>query len=280
MSWTETHRGSVQPWQCDVTEHFTVACYFERLEEARASLADALGLADLHARTDIPRRIEARFLRELRQGSAFQIESAPLSLDGGLRLGHRFVDSGNGEAVTWINEHIDAPLTDAQRAAIGAKLADWGGPASEPRAEPKTTQGAIPSARGRVRRDDLDAAGRLGLGAMVHRFSAANAQLGAAIGMDARFEHTDRRGFSTFELILRLTGALDLDAPFLVETCIALFGGTSMRMVHIMTDAHSGAEIARLSQYGVNLDLDARRPARWPDAIRARAEKLVVPLEG
>ena len=32
-------------------------------------------------------------------------------------------------------------------------------------------------------------------------------------------------------------------------------------------------------QYGVNLDLDARRPARWPDDIRARAQGLVVPLE-
>ena len=27
-----------------------------------------------------------------------------------------------------------------------------------------------------------------------------------------------------------------------------------------------------------DLDLEARRPARWPDEIRARAEKLVVPM--
>jgi hypothetical protein len=45
-----------------------------------------------------------------------------------------------------------------------------------------------------------------------------------------------------------------------------------------MTDARSGDEIARLSQFGVNLDLDARRPARWPEDIRRRAEALVVPV--
>jgi hypothetical protein len=33
-----------------------------------------------------------------------------------------------------------------------------------------------------------------------------------------------------------------------------------------------------MSQYAVNLDLDARRPARWPDEIRSRAQKLVVPV--
>jgi hypothetical protein len=43
-----------------------------------------------------------------------------------------------------------------------------------------------------------------------------------------------------------------------------------------MTDARTGGEVARLSQFGVNLDLDARRPARWPDAIRERASALVV----
>jgi hypothetical protein len=43
-----------------------------------------------------------------------------------------------------------------------------------------------------------------------------------------------------------------------------------------MTDPRSGTEVARLGQYGVNLDLDARRPAKFPDEIRARALPLVI----
>ena len=53
--WTETYRGTVPPWQCDVTEHFTIAYYFDRLEEAEASLADELGLSDLSRRAGLVR---------------------------------------------------------------------------------------------------------------------------------------------------------------------------------------------------------------------------------
>jgi len=28
--WTETWRGIVAPWECDITEHFTIAYYFDR----------------------------------------------------------------------------------------------------------------------------------------------------------------------------------------------------------------------------------------------------------
>jgi acyl-CoA thioesterase FadM len=279
--WIETHRGAVPPWQCDVTEHFTIAYYFDRLEEAEANLADAIGLADLPHRAELPGRITARFARELRAGAGFHVESAPLGLGNGLRLGHRFVDSANAEVVTWFEAHWDltaALLTPSQRATIESHLAAWNGPATEPRPEPLSTDGCIPTGRGRVKPTDLDAAGHFALGAIVHRFTNASLQLGAAIGMDADFMHHQRRGFSTFELILRLSGALRLGAPYLVETGIGHLGGSSLRMIHRMTDPRTGDEIARLSQYGVNLDLDARRPARWPDAIRHRAEPLVVPV--
>ena len=96
-NWIETYRGAVPPWQCDVTEHFTIGYYFDRVEEAEANLADALGLNDLPRRGNLTRRIDARFVRELRAGASFHVESAALGVDNGLRVGHRFVDSANGE---------------------------------------------------------------------------------------------------------------------------------------------------------------------------------------
>jgi acyl-CoA thioesterase FadM len=281
-NWIETYRGTVPPWECDVTEHFTIAYYFDRLEEAAPNLADALGLGKRWRAGGFARRLYVRFARELRAGSSFQVEGAALGIADGLRLGHRFVDSANGETVTWIEEHWDlaeAPLSAEARGALAGRLATWEGPAAEARPEPKNRAGFIPTARGRVKPRDLDGGGQFGLTAMVHRLTDACLQAGAAIGMDAAFLEANRRGFSTFELGLQISGALRLDDPYLVETGIAHLGNSSLRLVHLMTDPRSGEEVARLGQYGVNLDLDARRPAKWPDEIRARAAKLVVPTD-
>jgi len=281
QDWSETYRGTVPPWECDVTEHFTIAYYFDRLEEGERNFADSLGLGEKLRAGGFARHLDVRFARELRAGSSFHIESAALAVDGGLRLGHCFVDSANGEIVTWIAESWDPPEgapSAEQRRAIAGRLGAWEGPAAEPRPEPASTAGFIPTARGRVKTTDLDADGRFALAAIVHRLTDSCLQAAAAIGMDAAFLDANRRGFSTFELGLRLSGALALDEPYLVESGIAHLGNSSLRLIHRMCDPRSGAEVAHLGQYGVNLDLEARRPARWPDDIRARAQGLVVPL--
>jgi acyl-CoA thioesterase FadM len=116
----------------------------------------------------------------------------------------------------------------------------------------------------------------LSLAGFVHRLTDANIQAVAAIGMNAEYMEAERRGFSTFELLLRLAAAPRLGEPFVVETGIAHLGTTSLRLAHRMTDPRTGAEWARLGQFGVNLDLDARRPAPWPETIRAAARPLLL----
>src|ERR1700704_748685 len=127
-NWIETYRGTVPPWECDVTEHFTIAYYFDRLEEAEPNLAAARGLDQRWGAGGFARRLDVRFARELRAGSSFQVEGAALDIDDGLRLGHRFVDSANGETVTWIEEHWDlsvVPLSAEEHQALGGRLAKW-----------------------------------------------------------------------------------------------------------------------------------------------------------
>ena len=279
-NWSETYRGTVPPWECDVTEHFTIAYYFDRLGEAERNLADLLDLGDLLRGAGFHRRFNVRFARELRAGSSFHVEGAVLAVNGELRLGHRFVDSADGTPVTWIEERWDlagVPLSPARQQAIAARLAPWEGPEIEERPEPPDSAGLIPTARGRVKPGDLDVEGHFGVAAVVHRFTDACVQAGAAIGMNAEYLANERRGLSTFELGLRLSGVLALDEPYLVESGIAHFGNSSVRFIHRMSDPRGGREVARLSQYAVNLDLDARRPARWPDEIRARAASILLP---
>ncbi|HEY1797721.1 MAG TPA: hypothetical protein VGG57_16535 [Stellaceae bacterium] len=268
--WLETYRGSVSPWETDVTEHFTIAFYFDRLEQAEANLIGRIGLADALKRGGFKRRYDLRFAREMRAGAAFHVEAAVTGRDPALRLGYRFVDSANAEVTTWIDAHWDIP------APAGATLGEWNGPTAEERPMPAGTSGFVPTAAGRVRPHEIDETGRIGLGALIHKFTDSSLQIGAAIGLTADFIKTGRRGFSTFELALEISRAPGVAEPYASETGLLHLGGSSLRFLHVMRNAETGEELARLGQYGVQLDLDRRRPAPLNDEMRARAQKLVV----
>jgi acyl-CoA thioesterase FadM len=276
--WAETWRGIVAPWECDITEHFTIAYYFDRLGDAASIMAAGLGFEQ--ALRSASRRFDVRFVRELRAGASFHIVSAPLTLDAGsLRLGHQLVDSANGEVTAWVEETLDiaaAGLLAKTRETIGRRLVPWPGPAVELRPEPSTVKGFIPTARDRVKPMDLDPDGNFALAAFVHRFTAGCMQALAAIGATATYLETERKGFSTFELALRVAGWPLPGSRVLVETGIVHLGNSSIRFVHRMSDPTDGREFARLGQFGVQLDLKTRRPAALPEALRAAAARLLV----
>jgi acyl-CoA thioesterase FadM len=268
--WIETVRGIVAPWECDTTEHFTIAYYFDRLADASAAMVDSLGLrGPPHA----SRRFEIRFARELRAGASFHILSAPTGLDEhALRLGHQIIDSGDGEVAAWVME----TLADTAPASPCETL-PWPGPIFERRPEPAAFEGFIATARDSVKPTDLGANGDFTPAAFVHRFTAGCIQGLAAMGATASYMETERRGYSTFELMLTISGLPRLGDPVLVETGIAHLGTSSLRFVHRMSDPLTGSEFARLSQFGVQLDLDARRPTAFPEALRSAATRLLVP---
>ena len=269
--WTETCRSIVAPWECDTTEHFTIAYYFDRLADAAATMAESLGL---HDPARAARRFELRFVRELRAGASFHVLSAPIGRDERtLRFGHQIIDSGDGEVTAWAVETL------ADRSpSLTCEVSPWPGPAVERRPEPATLEGFIPTARDRVKPADLGTDGNFTLAAFVHRFTAGCIQGLAAIGGTAAYMEAERRGYSTFELALSISALPRLGDPVLVETGIVHLGASSLRFMHCMRDPHTGAEFARLGQFGVQLDLDARRPTAFPDALRSAAARFLVPV--
>jgi len=272
--WIETYRGAVSPWETDVTEHFTVAYYFDRIAMAEASLAAELGLLGTLREGGFVRRYDVRYARELRAGAAVHIESAAIGADDhGLRFGHRFVDSVTGECITWFDVHWGGVPATAQV----PRIATWDGPEFEARPDPKDLTKLIPASTGRIQPGDLDEFGRLGICGFVHKFTDASVQTGAAIGLTADYIKTGRRGFSTFEFRARISGQLRLGDRYETRTGIAHLGNSSLRFLHVMSDAKTGQEVARLGQFGVTLDLDKRRPAALEPELRAKAEQLVLP---
>jgi acyl-CoA thioesterase FadM len=279
-TWIETCRTVVFPWECDVTEHFTIAYYFDRLADAALTAIENLGLRDLAGFA--VRRFDVRFVRELRAGASLHILSGPIALEEhALRLGHQVIDSANGEVTAWVQETLDhsaAPLPRDLRDQIGRDLLPWPGPTIEHRPEPATTERFIATVRDRIKPTDLSSDGRPALSALVHRFTAGSIQGLAAIGATSSYMQAERRGYSTFELALRVTGSPQSSDAVLVETGIVHLGNSSIRFMHRMSDPATGTEYARLGQFGVQLDLDTRRPAVLPERLRAAAARLLVPV--
>ncbi|HWD59261.1 MAG TPA: thioesterase family protein [Stellaceae bacterium] len=268
MAANEYYRGAASPWECDVTEHFTLAFYFDRVAMAEASLAEALGLCDRLRAGGFARHYAVRLKRELRAGSAFQVESRLLGRDPA-RFAHRIVDTVSSEPATWFDVRWEGVSVAADAAPAG-----WDGPDFAAWPQPADLAGLVPSMAGRVQPRDLDEFGRLGLAGIVHKFSDAAVQFGAAIGLTAGYIASARRSFSAFELRLTIARAPRLGERYRIDTGLAHLGNTSLRYLHVMRDPASGTEIARMDRYGVQLDLDARRPAPLAPELRERAERL------
>jgi acyl-CoA thioesterase FadM len=272
--WIETYRGAASAWECDVTEHFTMGFYFDRIAMAEAALAEELGLLDTLRAGGLARCFEVRLVRELHAGSAFHIESAALGDGGDLHLGHRVVDSASGEIATWFRVRWEGCAARLPRERIGV----WDGPQFATWPQPRELTVLIPSMAGRVQPGDLDEFGRMGLPGMIHKFSDAAVQFGAAIGLTADYIETARRSFSAFELRLRIARWPKLGDAYCIDTGLAHLGNTSLRYLHVMRDPKTGQEIARMDRYGVQLDLDARRPAPLAPELRRRAQCLLLPM--
>ena len=275
--WIETYRGVVSAWECDIVEHFTIAYYFERFADAARNYLELIGETEtlgpaLAAR---PSRLYTSFTQELRAGAGFHILSAVVAVDDrSLRLGHQVVFSARGETVSWVMESLPLAVaaTPQVRAKLEARMVAWPGP-EVPTAASATKRGLL-TARDRVKPRELDESGGMALAAHVHRFSAAGMQFLSSIGMTGDYMQQNRRGFSTLALDLRLTGAAKVGDRIDVTTAIAHLGRTSLSYLHRMSGA-DGREIASMLQTGVQLDLDARRPAALPQSIRDAVSRLL-----
>lgn len=268
--WVETYRGAASPGECDVTEHFTLAFYFDRIAQAEANFAERLGLLDRLREGGFARRYDVRLVRELHAGSAFHVESASIGESDEVRIGHRVVDTVSGAVATWFDVRWDGVAVPPR-----GERARWEGPALEIRPEPTDLSKLVPTMAGRVDPGDLDEFGGMGLAGIVHKFSDAAVQFGGAIGLTADYIASARRSFSAFGLRLAIARAPRLGEGYRIATGLAHLGTTSLRYWHVMRDA-AGAEIARMDRYGVQLDLDARRPAALAPALRELAEGLLM----
>lgn len=272
--WVETYRGTVFRWEVDHNDHFTVAYYLARIADAGRAFLHAVGLG--------PRPTVDCFIayrRELRTGDVMHVNSGVIGTDGErLVLGHQLFDSASGELCTTVEHRVAAKLGAEARAAVEARRVPWDGPTRETRPRPRHLDALRDAARDTVKPDEVDVTGQLALSAAVQRFSASNAQVLSAFGLTPAYMREQRRGFSTFEFQLAMAGEVRPGDLLVVRSGLVHVGTSSMRILHVMTDTRTGAEVASLQQSGVHFDQDRRRPAPLPDDLRARAVAVLVPV--
>ncbi len=291
--WSETYRGMVKAWECDMVEHFTVAYYYERLIDGVLNLLDEVGAGTEHIFRD--RRAlatvatTARYEAELRGGDLHHVESGFIHCDErGAGIGHKLFDSATGRrcaAFTVDLRYMDlearraAPMPADLRERIRARLVEWDGPPAEPRPAPKDESAFADSGRDTVKAWEVDVLGHMSLPFYVHRFSDANMHAITRFGMTPAYLRENRIGFSTFEFQGRFRRELRAGDRILIRSALMHAGGSSLRVLHRMYNARTGDLAAELSQFGVHLDMDARRPSRLPEEMRARAAALVSETE-
>lgn len=292
MSEIETYRGTVYRWEVDNVDHFTVAYYFERFEDATLGLLHAIGLdpGSLAGTGRLCATLlwHVRYLRELRVGDILHIRSGVIEIGSdGLVLGHRIFDSGDGVLCTSATQRvalIDAgsrapiPLGHRWRQAAESLRVEWASiPEPAPgHAETGGDEGFLETARDSIKPREVDTLGQAAFPAYIHRFSAANAHLLAAFGMTPAYMKAERRGFSTFEFSLRFRGALRAGDLVRVRSGLRHVGNSSIRLLHRMGNVRTGEEVAILEQSGVHLDMQARRPTALPDSLRERAKAILL----
>ena len=275
----ETHRSMVKAWECDSFGHFTVAYYFDRIADASATAREMLVVP----RGWTPTEYHARFISELRAGEVFHIETGVVAVeDGALRLGHNLINSATGKVCSSIEERL-APTSGSpeisthERKLLGAHAVTWEPEKEDPGFGDDAPEGWITSARDRVRPPEIDPAGHLGLAGYIHRSSIGCIQLLTAMGLSPDYLRQARRGFSTFEIKLRLDAPGPVAGEALtVSSGLLQLGTSSMRMIHRLSDPRSGGRVATIRQSGVHFDLEARRSTAIPTELRTKAATVVL----
>lgn len=287
----ETYRGIVFPWDVDIVGHFTVASYFARLEDATLGALEAIGLGpsymERERRACMTVDCYVRYVEELRDGDILHVQSGVIAADDeGVLLGHKFFNSDTGAVCTTVEQrtlHVQlggcgrVKLSPAQQAAARARQVAWDGPARERRPQPRGTEGFLVGARDTVKPWEIDVFGHSAFQFYIHRFSAAGFRVFAAFGMTPAYQREQRRGMSTFEFQLQFFGELHPGDLVTVRTGLLHLGSSSIRIFHRMLNDRTGEVVATLDQFGVHLDVEARRPAPIPDALRERAKAILVP---
>ena len=265
----ETYRGGVAAWECDAFGHLNIAFYGERFDDAARDLLER----SAPGRRWRMRSLDTSYLREFRAAEGLVIRSAIIEASPqAVRIAHEAV-AGAAAARATLAEQVMVPFAGDDGAPAAAGAFDW---QRFPVRDWPSGAGSIAAGRDRVKPGETEAGG-LSLPAFLHRFSNACLHVIETMGMSHAYRHDAARGFATYETRLVIDDAAAMPGDGLVVTSgIVAVGRSSLAMLHCLAATREGRVLGRFYQAGVHFDLEGRRSAPWPDALRDKARTMIM----
>lgn len=295
---TRAQTGTVYPWQCDQWGHMNVQYYAQFFAEAAAHALNAAGCGPSRLRAlgaaAFPRRQRVWYRREFRLGDVVLTDATALpgrpGHPGTVAVLARMCEAIAGQPAT--DTVIDMGLVGADDFAPRDWPAECLAGLADPSALPADLAAAgllepwpvelsaqphprmAQSLRGVINTWDCDHHGGATTRSYFGAFSDAALGLMSSLGLDPK--DLLAAGLSSAALEYRVIYDRRMRAgdAYVMHTGLAESGRKAWRFVHVLSDAASGAPVARADVVGVYIDATARRAVPLPDWVRSRTESI------
>ena len=136
-------------------------------------------------------------------------------------------------------------------------------------------QGAL-TARGTVYPWQCDHMGHMNVMWYVGKFDEATWHFFNLLGLTPTFLRAAKRGMAAVDQHISYIVELHAGDIVTIRTRLLEMKEKSLRFVHEMTNEETGAVAARTTLKGVHLDTEARKSCAFPQAVRDRADALLL----
>ena len=134
---------------------------------------------------------------------------------------------------------------------------------------------AIETHRGVVYPWQMDHMDHMNVQFYTARFDEATWHLFAALGMNADYFKSNRRGMAALDQRTLYKRELHAGALIRISSELLEAKPKTIRFLHRMYDCDSGAEVATTELVGAHIDTDARKAVAFPEDIARRQREFI-----
>jgi acyl-CoA thioester hydrolase len=273
-----TYRGAVDAWECDQMQHMNIQYFARRVSLAERYFLAGLGLSrpvlDRSGyRVNIARE-QLRFSKELRAGSPIVGRSIPVRIGGDneLHLKHQLLNGLSGDICMTASSEYRLVADSGESIAWPARLADAidGSEAvdrSQPAGPALESHASLKECGRHIVCEEDCRDGEFTREALVRLINHAGSHVGLEQGRQRNDDGRLRVGSATLSLRIERHAAI---IPGMLLSIVSGIEPGARKIVHVMhyvSDAGSGVEVATVRAAHVFFDVASRKAIEMPERV-------------